>query len=118
MSHCSELPLQLSTAAWREDGVRSPWLGLEGSQDFPSVAERRQSFSGAARSAGSQQSHRPSYKGMYVAPGHGQWATGKRLQNRRAVGSSLISTRLYEDFSTCFSESAVPPLHTTLGPGR
>ena len=98
--------------------MRSPWLGLEGSQDFPSVAERRQSLSGAARSASSQQSHRPSYKGMCVAPGYREWTTGKRLQNRRAVGSSLVSTRLCEDFSTCCSESAVPPLHTTLGPGR
>ena len=98
--------------------MRSPWLGLEGSQDFPSVAERRQSLSGAARSAGSQQSHRPSYKGMCVAPGYREWTTGKHLQNRRAVGSSLVSTRLCEDFSTCCSESAVPPLHTTLGPGR
>lgn len=47
-----------------------------------------------------------------------QWTTGKRLQNCCSVGGSLVSTRLCEDFSTCCSESAVPPSAHHSGPRK
>lgn len=81
------------------------------------MAERRQSLSGAARSAGSQQSHRPSYKGMCVASGYsGPQGNVSRIAVEWAAALSLPgSVRMSPPAALSLLS---PLLHTTLGPGR